>query len=125
MAAAANLTDWRSMPPSFDVIFGSHIHLGEITSFEDKADGTRNPPQVVIGNSGTQFVAAVDGPPKDIFGLLVKQSEVMYQYGYLVMTQKTEGKGGKASFKGKGGKAATPKNWWLMEFKVCTFTMPF
>ena len=99
-----------------------YLHHGNETAC---ADRSTNPPQVVIGNSGTQFVAAVDGPPKDIFGLLVKQSEVMYQYGYLVMTQKTEGKGGKASFKGKGGKAATPKNWWLMEFKVCTFTMPF
>lgn len=115
MMEATQLTDWGHMPPSFDMLFGSHIHLGSITSFEDNADGTRNPSQVVIGNSGTQFVAMSE-PPNDIFGLEVKQTEVMYQYGYLVATHVKSDKRGKSSKKlFKGNKSESS---WLLEFKV-------
>ena len=91
---ASKLTDWGRMPSSFDMLLGSHIHLSSITSFEDGPDGLRNPPQVVIGNSGAQLVALSE-PPSDIFGVLVRQTEVMYQYGYLILTQ-MEVKGGKS-----------------------------
>lgn len=119
MMEATSLTDWGQMPPSFDFLLGSHIHLGSITSFEDSNDGTRNPPQIVIGNSGTQFVAPSE-PPDDIFGLEVKQTEVMYEYGYLVAIRKKRG--------GKSGKShalfrdATDKSdgSWGLEFKVCS-----
>ena len=136
MFDASQLTDWGHMPPSFDMLLGSHIHLGSITSFEDGSDGTRNPPQVVMGNSGTQFVAMSE-PPSDIFGVEVRQTEVMYQYGYLIATQMKGGKSGKSNksaFQTNGSKSSkalrkgdqrlspgkSHGSWWLMEFKVCT-----
>eukprot|EP00804_Cyclotella_cryptica_P010840 CCRYP_008781-RB/>CCRYP_008781-RB protein AED:0.04 eAED:0.04 QI:1078/1/1/1/1/0.85/7/113/289 len=117
MMEASQLTDWGHMPPSFDVLLGSHIHLGSITSFEDDADGTRNPPQIVMGNSGTQFVAPAE-PPNDIFGLMVKQTEVMYQYGYMIATRMKGGKLGKSDKRMKNRILSEVKrDWWLMEFK--------
>ena len=107
------------MPPSFDLLLGSHIHLGSITIFEDGDDGTRNPPQIVLGNSGTQFVSPSE-PPNDVFGLMVKQTEVMYQYGYLVVTRqkgRKEGKSGKRVFVDKTDGS------WLLDFKVCRTEM--
>ena len=125
MLAATQLTDWGHMPSSFDLLFGSHIHLGSITSFEDNSDGTRNPAQIVIGNSGTQFVAPSE-PPNEIFGLEVKQTEIMYQYGYLVATRKKGGthggKSGKSSNKLFRGKS---DGSWLLEFKVSMFWVQF
>lgn len=120
MVEATSLTDWGQMPPSFDFLLGSHIHLGSITSFENSNDGTRNPPQLVIGNSGTQFVSPSE-PPDDIFGLEVRQTEVVYQYGYIVATRKKRGgKSGKsrhALLRDVGGKS---DGSWGLEFKVCT-----
>jgi hypothetical protein len=122
MMKATLLTDWGHMPTSFDVLLGSHIHLGSITSFDDNNDGTRNPPQIVIGNSGTQFVALSE-PPNSIFELEVKKTEVMYQYGYLVATREKQGRG-------KSGKSnrlyhGTSEGAWLLEFKVCTWLLVF
>ena len=107
------------MPPSFDLLLGSHIHLGSITIFDDSDDGTRNPPQIVIGNSGTQFVSPSE-PPNDVFGLEVKKTEVMYQYGYLVVTRqkgRKEAKSGKRMFSDK------TDGTWLLDFKVCPTEM--
>ena len=74
--------------------FSSHIHLAQITSFED-TDGEKNPPQLVVGNSGTQFVAPTE--PLYEFGnatlglypvLEVKDTYNMYQYGFVSITKK-------------------------------------
>lgn len=118
MLAATQLTDWGHMPSSFDLLLGSHIHLGSITIFEDNNDHTRNPAQIVIGNSGTQFVAPSE-PPDEIFGLEVKQTEMVYQYGYLVATR-TRGntRAGKSD---KSSNKLFRKKYddsWLLEFKV-------
>lgn len=142
MVDALKYTKLGQMPPSFDVLLGSHIHLGEITSFEDSDSGLRNPPQIVVGNSGTQFIAPTK-PPKKIFDLKVKQTNTVYQYGYLLATKMEGGRGsaenGGGKRRGKSGKAKSgkekkrrslggifaddaemkgKKDWWKMEFKV-------
>ena len=57
MVEATKLTDWGQMPPSFDFLLGSHIHLGSITSFKDSEDSMCNLTHIVVGNSGTQVIA--------------------------------------------------------------------
>lgn len=44
----------------------SHLHLTQITTFEDSDDGLSYPPQLIVGNSGTQMTAPVI--PLDEFG---------------------------------------------------------
>lgn len=116
------MTDWGHMPTSVDVLFGSHVHLGSITSFDNNNDGTRNPPQIVIGKYGTQFVSRFE-PPNNIFGLEVKQTEVMFQYGYLVATREKQGRNGGKSGKSNRLHHETSEVAWLLEFKVCTWLL--
>lgn len=126
MQAAANATKWGAMPPSFDLLLGSHIHLAQITTFEDSESGQKNPPQLVVGNSGTQFVAPT--APLETFGdeskglpkIKVKDTYTMYQYGYVLVT-KTKGArlGNKRGDDGAGtgNKGGDTGDSWMLDFK--------
>ena len=74
MRAAANSTRTGRLPDSFDMLLGSHIHLAQVNTFPEDT----YPPQIVIGNSGTQFVAPVT-PPDNIDGVEIVQTEVIIE----------------------------------------------
>ncbi len=71
----------RSVPlGSFvELLLGSHLHLAEAIDFV----GDR-PPQLVVGNGGTQLVPSVDLPDK-IDGVEIDMINVFYQFGFVTM----------------------------------------
>ena len=131
MQAAANRTKTRRVPDSFDLLLGSHIHLGQVTTFEDSKTGEMNVPQLVVGNSGTQFVAPTKPIPvlgNETLGLpeyTVKDTGAMYQYGYVLVTKSKGGRGrskaGKGNKKSKAGKGTrylrNGGDPWELDFK--------
>ncbi|WP_299005696.1 metallophosphoesterase [uncultured Shewanella sp.] len=68
-----------SLSDFINLIISGHIHLAEILDF----DGNR-PIQVIAGNGGNMLVSRT---PKaaQIDNMAIKQSKVLYQYGFIVM----------------------------------------
>lgn len=64
-----------------ELLLGSHLHLAEAIDFV----GDR-PPQLVVGNGGTQLVPSVDLPEK-IDGVEINMINVFYQFGFVTMEQ--------------------------------------
>jgi hypothetical protein len=67
------------LPAEVSLLIGSHIHLAEVIDF-----GERRPPQLVVGNSGTQLVP-VTPPPVQIDDVPVASQRVVYEYGFVTM----------------------------------------
>ena len=67
------------------LLISAHLHLAQIVEF-----GGLRPPQLVIGNSGTELVTETH-PPATIDGLPVTESRVIYQYGFATMEPETTG----------------------------------
>lgn len=68
------------LPTETQLLLGSHIHLVEVLDF----NGVQ-PPQLVVGNGGTQLVNRIT-PPDDVNGLPIAMSKILYQYGFTTMT---------------------------------------
>ncbi|WP_299495167.1 metallophosphoesterase [uncultured Shewanella sp.] len=67
------------LPEFINLIISGHIHLAEILDF----DGNR-PVQVIAGNGGNMLVSRTPKAIK-IDNMAIKQSKVLYQYGFIVM----------------------------------------
>ena len=67
------------LPQEVHLLIGAHLHLAEVLSF-----GKQRPPQLIVGNSGTQLVSETE-PPEQIDGLPILDQEVFYQYGFVTM----------------------------------------
>ncbi|WP_298770129.1 metallophosphoesterase [uncultured Shewanella sp.] len=68
-----------SLSTFINLIISGHIHLAEILNF----DGNR-PTQVIAGNGGSMLISRT---PKaiQIDSMAIKQSKVLYQYGFIIM----------------------------------------
>jgi len=99
MQLVANATKSGEVPSSIDLLLAAHIHLAEVTSFV----GGERPPQLVVANSGTQLIAMSD-PPSEIAGLEVEKTIAVYQYGYVLVTKESGGKGWSMDFKDQMGR---------------------
>lgn len=64
---------------SVELVLGSHLHLAEVINFA----GNR-PPQLVVGNGGTQLVPSVDLPVQ-VDGVDIDMIKVFYQFGFTTM----------------------------------------
>jgi hypothetical protein len=73
------------LPEDTTVLISAHLHLAQIVEL-----GGLRPPQLVIGNSGTELVTETH-PPATIDGLPVTESRVIYQYGFATMEPETTG----------------------------------
>ena len=62
------------LPQDVRLLIGAHLHLAEVLSF-----GKQRPPQLIVGNSGTQLVPETK-PPEQIDGLSILNRQVFYQY---------------------------------------------
>lgn len=58
----------------------AHIHLAQLLGFDSKD----RPPQLVIGNGGTQLVSEVD-PISEIDGVDINDQMVLNQFGYAIV----------------------------------------
>jgi len=67
------------LPQDVRLLIGAHLHLAEVLSFSKQ-----RPPQLVVGNSGTQLVPETK-PPEQIDGLSILNQQVFYQYGFVTM----------------------------------------
>ena len=68
------------LPELTSLLISAHIHLAEILSFK----GNSRPPQLIIGNGGTQLVSDVP-PINSIDGVEIKTQRVLNQFGYAIM----------------------------------------
>ena len=71
------------LPQDVRLLIGAHLHLAEVLSF-----GKQRPPQLIVGNSGTQLVPETK-PPEQIDGLSILNRQVFYQYGFVTMKSAT------------------------------------
>ena len=71
------------LPQDVRLLIGAHLHLAEVLSF-----GKQRPPQLIVGNSGTQLVPETK-PPEQIDGLSILNRQVFYQYGFVTMESAT------------------------------------
>lgn len=120
--------------PGVQAFISGHIHLFEVLSFE-----SRRPPQLVVGNSGTQLDTQVSTP---LAGLEIAGMQVAYgvnyaQFGFVVMERVGDkwavavknarggdldkcvlGGGallcGQAALPQTGADLVTPIQWWLL-----------
>jgi hypothetical protein len=67
------------LPRTVDLLLGSHIHLAEIVDF-----GGQQPPQLVVGNGGTQLIPYTP-PPAAIAGLDIESTSALYQFGFVTV----------------------------------------
>lgn len=72
------------MPREVRLLIGAHLHLAEILGF-----GRQRPPQLIVGNSGTELVPETV-PPEYIDGLKILNQRVFYQYGFVSMEPAAE-----------------------------------
>jgi hypothetical protein len=67
------------LPAKTQLLLGSHIHLVEVLDFDSD-----RPPQIVIGNGGTELVPRVPFPD-EIDGVEIRMSKVLYQFGFVTL----------------------------------------
>lgn len=67
------------LPRDVRLLIGAHLHLAEVLSF-----AKQRPPQLIVGNGGTQLVPETE-PPDHIDGLPIRNLQVIYQYGFVTM----------------------------------------
>jgi len=70
------------LPKETSLLISAHIHLAGIISFKK----SKRPPQLIIGNGGTQLVPDVPAITK-IDGENIETQRVLNQYGYAMMYQ--------------------------------------
>lgn len=70
----------RGLPKQTSLLISAHIHLAAILGFE----GGDRPPQLIIGNGGTQLVPDVE-PIHEIDGKTIVTQRVINQFGYAMM----------------------------------------
>lgn len=68
------------LPEQISLLMSAHIHLAQLLGFESND----RPPQLVIGNGGTQLVSEVD-PISEIDGVDIKAQMVLNQFGYAIV----------------------------------------
>ena len=86
------------LPPQVRLLIGAHLHLAEVLSF-----GKQRPPQLIVGNGGTELVPETV-PPEQIDGLPILMQQVFYQYGFVTMDATTD-KDWSIIFRDIGGRA--------------------
>ena len=67
------------LPQEVRLLIGAHLHLAEVLSFHKQ-----RPPQLIVGNGGTELVPETV-PPEQIDGLQLLNPQVFYQYGFVTM----------------------------------------
>jgi hypothetical protein len=68
------------LPDQISLLISAHIHLAQLLGFESND----RPPQLVIGNGGTQLVSEVE-PISEIDGVDIKTQMVLNQFGYAII----------------------------------------
>ncbi len=86
------------LPLHARLMIGAHLHLAEVLDF-----GNRRPPQLVVGNGGTQLVPRVS-LSTEIDGAAIKTLRMIYQYGFVTM-EPTEHGGWTIIFRDVDGRA--------------------
>ena len=72
----------RGLPAQTQLLIGAHIHLAQILGF----GGSGRPPQLIIGNGGTQLVPGVPAI-HEIDGEAIQTQWVLNQFGYALMSK--------------------------------------
>lgn len=72
------------LPQEVRLLISAHLHLAEVLSFDKQ-----RPPQLIVGNGGTELVPETT-PPEQIDGLQIVNPQVFYQYGFVTMEPVTD-----------------------------------
>jgi hypothetical protein len=86
------------LPPGVELALSGHVHLFELLSFDPTPEFPR-PPQLVVGNSGTELDHPISTPLSglEIAGATVRFGETLDRFGWVSMERDDDGLAGDAA----------------------------